>query len=110
MPMFFFSRQKALVLALLVAAGCAVLPRRCPAPLVIRQNEGASYQPPGTEEVPNARDAQAQFDNALERENRGDIAGAISGYHKTVRRFPKALVAASAQFKEGQLLEKQGQL
>ena len=103
-------RQKILVLALLVAAGCAALPRRCPAPLVIRQNEGATYQLPGTEEVPNARDAQAQFDNALERETRGDISGAISGYHKTVRRFPKAGVAAAAQFREGQLLEKQGQL
>jgi outer membrane protein assembly factor BamD len=102
--------RKFCLLALLVAAASTGLPRRCPAPLIIRQGEGASYVAPGAEEVPNARDAQAQFDNALERETRGDLTAAIAGYNKTVRRFPKASVAATALFKQAQLQEKTGQL
>jgi outer membrane protein assembly factor BamD len=95
----------------LLAFGCIVLPQRSPAPVVIREGEGATYQAPGsTEEVPNQKDAQAQFDAALAREKAGDIGGAIGGYRKTVRRFSRATVASSAQYKIGVLLEKQNNL
>ncbi len=102
--------HKFCLLALVILGATTALPRRCPAPLIIRQGEGASYVAPGAEEVPNARDAQAQFDNALERETKNDLNAAIAGYNKTVRRFPKSSVAATALFKQAQLQEKLGQL
>lgn len=91
----------------LAAAGVAALPHRCPAPIVIRPGEGVTFSAAGAEEVPNMRDAQAQFDAALAKENAGELATAVAGYRKTVRRFPKAPVAANAQFKIGQIYEKQ---
>ncbi len=90
----------------LLALGCVAFPHRSPAPLVIRQGEGATYVAPGGEEVPNERDAQTQFDNALAAEKAHKDGQALGGYRKTVRRFPKTQVAASAQFHVGTILEK----
>lgn len=109
MPKKSFPRRLT-ALAVLAGAGVAALPHRCPAPITYRPGEGVTYTAPGAEEVPNARDAQAQFDNALARENAGDLGSAVGGYRKTVRRFPRASVAANAQFKLGQILEKQKDL
>lgn len=97
-------------LAAVASAGVAVLPHRCPAPITYRPGEGTTYTAPGVEEVPNARDAQTQFDNALAKETAGDLTSAASGYRKTARRFPKAPIAANAQFRLGQILEKQRDL
>ncbi len=102
--------KKTLLFVVVLVFGCVALPRRSPAPLVIRPGEGASYVPPGGEEIPNQKDAQGQFDAALEAENHGKISAAISGYKKTVRRFPKSTVAAAASYKIGFLLEKQQNL
>lgn len=101
------SRRRLVALAALTGLGVAALPRRCPAPITYRPGEGTTYTAPGAEEVPNAKDAQEQFDNALAKENAGDLSTAANGYRKTVRRFPRSTVAASAQFKLGQILEKQ---
>lgn len=98
--------KKTRLFAALLALGCVALPVRSPAPIVVREGEGTSYVAPGAEEVPNQKDAQAQFDTALARENAGATGAAISGYRKTVSRFPKSLVASSAQYKLGALLEK----
>ena len=92
--------------ALLVLA-CVALPHRSPAPLVVKPGEDATYVAPGGEEIPNEKDAQSQFDHALEAEKRGKTGAAIAGYKKTVRRFPKSTVAAEAAYKIGALLEKQ---
>lgn len=102
--------KKICTFAALLALGCVALPRRSPAPIVVREGEGTSYVAPGAEEVPNQKDAQAQFDTALARENAGAIGPAISGYRKTVSRFPKSLVASTAQYKLGALLEKTGDI
>ena len=98
--------KKTLLFALLLAIGCLAFPHRSPAPIEVRPGEGASYTAPGAEEMPNQKDAQAQFDTALAKENKGDLASALAGYRKTVRRFPKSGVASSAQYKIGQILEK----
>lgn len=100
--------KKSRLLAALLVFGCAAFPLRSPAPIVVKEGEGTSYVAPGAEEVPNQKDAQAQFDTALAKENSGSTAAAIAGYRKTVRRFPRSLVASSAQYKLGVLLEKQG--
>ena len=94
-------------LAVLAGAGVSALPHRCPAPITYRPGEGVTYTAPGAEEIPNAKDAQAQFDNALAKENAGDLSTAVNGYRKTVRRFPREAISANAQFKLGQILEKQ---
>ncbi len=102
--------KKPILFALLLAVGCLVFPQRSPAPVNIRPDEGATYTAPGAEEVPNQKDAQAQFDAALAKENSGDINAALAGYRKTVKRFIKSSVAPSAQYKVGQILEKRGDL
>ena len=93
--------KKTSLFAALLALGCVAFPHRSPAPLTIRQGEGATYTAPGAEEVPNERDAQTQFDRALAAEKAGKDGAAIGGYRKTVKRFPKSQVAASAQFRIG---------
>lgn len=98
--------KKTSLFVALLALGCVAFPHRSPAPLVIRQGEGATYVAPGGEEVPNERDAQTQFDNALAAEKAGKDGAALGGYKKTVKRFPKSQVAASAQFRIGVILEK----
>jgi outer membrane protein assembly factor BamD len=96
---------------LLLCVGILAFPRLSPAPEVITPGEGATYQAPGAEvDAPNQKDAQAQFDAALVKENAGDIGSAIAGYKKTVHRFPKSSVASSAQYKIGLLLEKKNDL
>ena len=60
--------------------------------------------------MPNEKDAQTQFDAALAKENQGNVKAALIGYQKTVRRFQKSTVAATAQYKIGQILEKRGDL
>ena len=103
--------KKTSLFAVLLALGCLAFPHRSPAPLTITPGEGASYNVPGAEAaIPDQKDAQTQFDKALEREKKGDLGGAIAGYKKTVHRFPKSIVAASAQFKVGELSEKQKDL
>ncbi len=102
--------KKLRLFVLLLAVGCVAFPQRSPAPVTIRQGEGVTYTAPGNEEVPNQKDAQAQYDNALAKETNGDIGSAIAGYRKTVRRFPKSSVAPSAQYKIGELLEKRDNL
>ena len=92
------------VLTLVVA--CVSFPQRSPAPLTVRPGEGATYTAPGSDEVPNQKDAQTQYDNALAKEKSGDMKSALAGYQKTVRRFPKSNVAPSAQYKIGEILEK----
>ncbi len=99
--------KKTVLFVALLTLGCVVLPHRSPAPLVVRQGEDATYVAPGGEEIPNQKDAQTQFDAALEAEKRGRIGTAIAGYKKTARRFPKTTVAASAQYKVGALYEQQ---
>ena len=98
--------KKTSLFAVLLALGCVAFPHRSPAPLVIREGEGATYVAPGGEEVPNERDAQTQFDRALAAEKAGKDGAALGGYRKTVKRFPKSQVAASAQFHVGAILEK----
>ena len=98
--------KKTSLFAALLALGCVAFPHRSPAPLTIRQGEGATYTAPGAEEVPNERDAQTQFDKALAAEKAGKDGTAVGGYRKTVKRFPKSQVAASAQFRIGQILER----
>ncbi len=93
----------------LLALGCTVLPHRSPAPIIVRDGE-TSYVAPGSEEVPNQKDAQTQFDTAFAKEKAGDLKSALAGYHKTVRRFPKADIASTAQFKAGAVYEKMGNL
>ena len=103
--------KKTRLFALLLALGCLAFPHRSPAPLTVTPGEGAQYNAPGAETaIPDQKDAQTQFDKALEREKKGDIGGAVAGYKKTVHRFPKSTVASSAQFKVGELLEKKGDL
>ena len=102
--------KKTIVFVAALVLGCVAWPHRMPAPLVIKPGEDAAYVPPGGEEIPNQKDAQTQFDTALEAEKRGKTGSAISGYKKTVRRFPKSTVAAAAQYKVGFLYEKQGNL
>ena len=99
--------KKTVLFVASLTLGCVALPHRSPAPLVIRQGEDATYVAPGGEEIPNQKDAQAQYDAALDAEKRGKTGTAIAGYKKTVRRFPKSSVAASAQYKVGELYEKQ---
>ena len=98
--------KKTSLFAALLALGCVAFPYRSPAPLTIRQGEGATYTAPGAEEVPNERDAQTQFDRALAAEKAGKDGAAIGGYRKTVKRFPKSQVAAAAQFRIGAISEK----
>ena len=81
--------KKILLFVAVLVLGCVAYPHRSPAPLVIKPGEDANYVPPGGEEIPNQKDAQAQFDAALEAEKRGKISAAITGYKKTVRRFPE---------------------
>ena len=102
--------RKPCLFAAALALGCVALPSRSPAPIVVREGEGTSYVAPGAEDVPNQKDAQAQFDAALAKENAGSTGAAIAGYRKTVRRFPRSNVASNAQFKLGSLLEKQNDL
>ena len=103
--------KKTSLFAVLLALGCVAFPHRSPAPLTITPGEGASYNVPGAEAaIPDQKDAQTQFDKALEREKKGDLGNAIAGYRKTVHRFPKSTVASSAQFKVGELSEKRGDL
>lgn len=102
--------KKTIVFVAALVLGCVALPHRMPAPLVIKPGEDATYVAPGGEEIPNQKDAQAQFDAAFEAEKRGKLGAAITGYRKTVRRFPKSTVAAAAQYKVGYLYEKQGSL
>lgn len=102
--------KKTGLFVLLLAAGCVVLPHRSPAPIVVKDGEGTTYVPPGSEEVPNQKDAQAQFDAALAKESAGNVNSAIAGYHKTVHRFPKSEIASKAQYKAGTLYEKVGNL
>lgn len=102
-------KKTGLFVALLVL-GCTSFAPRTPAPIVVREGEGTNYVPPGAEEVPNQKDAQAQFDVAFGKEKAGDLGSAIAGYHKTVRRFPKSGVAPTAQYKAGELYEKAGNL
>ena len=103
--------KKLCLFALLLAVGCLAFPQRSPAPITVRPGEGATYTAPGSEEaVPNEKDAQTQFDAALAKENKGDLKAALTGYQKTVRRFQKSTVAATAQYKIGQILEKRGDL
>ncbi len=61
---------------LLLVLGCVVLPHRSPAPIVVREGEGSTYVAPGAEEVPNQKDAQAQFDVAFAKETAGDVGSA----------------------------------
>ncbi len=91
---------------LLLVVGCVALPHRSPAPVTIRPDEGLTYTAPGSDEVPNQKDAQTQYDNALAKETSGDTSSALAGYRKTVKRFPKSTVAPSAQYKIGAILEK----
>ena len=98
--------KKTILFALLLAVGCLAFPQRSPAPITVRTDEGATYTAPGAEEVPNQKDAQSQFDAALVKEKKGDIGSALAGYRKTVKRFGKSTVAATAQYKIGELLEK----
>ena len=98
--------KKLCLFALLLAVGCLAFPQRSPAPITIRTDEGVTYTAPGSEEVPNEKDAQTQFDNALAKEKSGDLNAALAGYRKTVRRFQKATVSASAQYHIGEILEK----
>ena len=103
--------KKSCLFAVLLALGCVAFPHRSPAPLTVTPGEGASYNLPGAEAaIPDQKDAQTQFDKALEREKKGDLGGAIAGYKKTVHRFPKSTVASSAQFKVGELCEKRGDI
>ena len=102
--------KKTSLFAALLALGCVAFPHRSPAPLTISQGEGATYTVPGAEEVPNERDAQTQFDRALAAEKAGKDGAALGGYRKTVKRFPKSQVAASAQFHLGVLLQKRKDL
>ena len=102
--------NKSRLFAVLLAVGCVAFPHLSPAPLTIRPGEGATYTAPGSEEVPNQKDAQTQYDNALAKEKSGDLTSALSGYRKTVKRFPKSTVAPSAQFKIGEILEKRNDL
>ena len=103
--------KKTILFALLFAVGCLAFPQRSPAPITVRPGEGATYTAPGAEEeVPNQKDAQAQFDAALAKEKSGSIGSALAGYRKTVKRFPKSTVAASAQYKVGEILEKRRDL
>ena len=102
--------KKLCLFALLLAVGCLAFPQRSPAPITVRPDEGATYTAPGAEEVPNEKDAQTQFDNALAKENKGDLNSALAGYRKTVRRFQKSTVAAAAQYKIGEILEKRKDL
>jgi outer membrane protein assembly factor BamD len=97
--------------ATLLVLGCLALPQRSPAPVVIKKDEGVSYQAPGAEPpIADQRDAQAQFDAALAKEKAGSVGTAIAGYKKTVRRFPKSTIASTAQYKAGELMEKQNDL
>ena len=102
--------KKICLFVAVLVIGCVALPHRSPAPLVIKPGEDATYVPPGGEEIPNQKDAQTQFDKALEAEKRGRIGVALAGYKKTVRRFPKSTVAAAAAYKVGAILEKQQNL
>jgi outer membrane protein assembly factor BamD len=96
---------------LFCALGLIAFPFRSPAPLVVKPGEGATYDVPGSEDsAPDQKDAQSQFDVALAAENKGDVGKALSGYKKTVHRFPKASVASLAQYKIGVLLEKRHDL
>ena len=99
--------KKPVLFVVALTLGCTAWPHRSPAPLVVRPDEGAIYVAPGGEEVPNQKDAQAQFDYALDAEKRDKIGLAIGGYRKTVKRFPKSTVAAAAAYKIGELYEKQ---
>ena len=102
--------KKFCLFVLLLAVGCLVFPQRSPAPITVRPDEGATYTAPGSEEVPNQKDAQTQFDAALAKEKSGNIGSALAGYRKTVHRFPKSTVAATAQYKIGEILEKRRDL
>ncbi len=102
--------KKPILFALVLTVGCLAFPQRSPAPVTVREGEGATYTAPGAEEVPNQKDAQSQFDVALAKETGGDTSSALAGYRKTVRRFSKSTVAPTAQYKIGQILEKRGDL
>ncbi len=102
--------KKSCLFAFLLAVGCVVFPQRSPAPVTVRPGEGVTYTAPGSEEVPNQKDAQTQYDNALAKEKNGDFKSALAGYQKTVKRFPKSTVAPSAQYKIGEILEKRKDL
>jgi outer membrane protein assembly factor BamD len=102
--------KKTGLFVVLLTLGCVVLPHRSPAPIVVREGEATHYVAPGSEDVPNEKDAQTQFDKALAKESAGDVKSAITGYLKTVRRFPKSSVAPTAQYKAGALYEKEGNI
>ncbi len=98
--------KKFRLFVLSLAVGCVAFPHRSPAPVTVRPDEGVTYTAPGSEEVPNQKDAQTQYDNALAKEAGGDTGSALAGYRKTAKRFPKSTVAPSAQYKIGAILEK----
>ena len=102
--------KKTGLFVVLVVLGCSSFAHRSPAPIVVREGEGTNYVPPGSEEVPNQKDAQTQFDTAFASEKAGNIGSAIAGYRKTVRRFSKSSIAPAAQYKIGLLYEKSGNL
>lgn len=93
---------------LLLVVGMTALPSRSPAPLVWRADDGVTYESSADENIPDLKNAQAQYDNAVAYDQRGNLGSALAGYRKVVRRFPNSPYAPPSQLKVGELLEKGG--
>ncbi|MBV9673088.1 MAG: outer membrane protein assembly factor BamD [Verrucomicrobia bacterium] len=83
-------------------------PYRSPAPIIYREGEGFNL---GDEaEIEIKRNAQEQYDLAERYEAAHDYKRAGASYRSVVHRFPRSDIAARAQFKSGEMLERLGKL
>ncbi len=85
-----------------------LLPNRSPAPIIYREGEG--IVPSEAQDIEIKKNAQEQFDLAQRYEEDHDFARAGASYRLLVRRFPRADIAATAQFNSGRMYQHQGKL
>src|SRR5262252_3128223 len=79
-----------------------VLPQRAPAPIIYREGEGFSSG--DLTDIEIKRNAEEQY------KAQGDYKRAGASYRLVLRRFPRSDIAPTAQFRSGQMLEKEGKL
>src|SRR5258708_1075556 len=85
-----------------------LLPNRSPAPIVYREGEG--IVPSAAQDFEINKNAQEQSDLAQRYEEDHEFARAGGFYRLLGRRFPRADIAATAQFNSGRMYQHQGKL
>jgi len=91
------------VAALVAVLGASLCP--LPAAVVWREGQGWSIDGTATEEDAKAKEL---FNEAASAETAGNTGKAINQYRDLVKRYPASGFAAAAQFKVGELHEKEG--